>query len=450
MKLLIVQPTYYRDDDQKILYKTRGRTLQGLTLPYLAALTPTQWLVNLVDEQIEEINFSIAVDLVAITTWSVTARRAYDIADTFRSRGVTVIMGGPHIFFHADEALAHCDAVGIGEGEDIWTEMLADAAGQRLKTVYRAPRQHPLTDLPIPRYDKMARRLQPLTNIMHLVQRLLNTYTVQTSRGCPFRCDFCSERFFVGDRYRYRPVTEVVQEIQTISAKNVFFADSMFAGKKSHTVELMESLIPLNIRWSTLWSTYLCEDENFLDLAKRSGLLHVNMGMESINQASLLSMNKRQNHVDHYGQLLANLRQRGISYSLNFVFGLDDETPEVFSATLDFLYNHRVPVAYFYILSPHKGTPLYDKMLAQGRIRFTESAIRRTPGIQCEIIPPYGTPEEMEGNVRAMYQQFYRWSSMLRRLPPPTNKANLASWTLNMQQRQMARIDRAAQNHNWI
>jgi len=441
MKLKIIQPTYYTNGTNgsgQSLYKTRRRTLIGLTLPYLAALTPKDWDVELVDEQVVDIDFDAPVDLVAITTWTINSFRAYDISRKFRERGIPVIMGGPHTFFHSEEAIEHCDAVAIGEGEEIWPGMLQDAANNRLQKIYRAPKQHNLKGLPIPRYDLMR----------FGGNRLNRTYSLQSSRGCPFKCEFCSERFYIGDRYRYRPTEEIVDEVKRIKAKNVFFADSMFAGKKEHSMDLMEALIPLNIHWSTLWTTYLCRDEKFMDLAKRSGLLHVNMGMESISQETLASMNKNFNKVHQYDEILNSLRKRGISYSLNFVFGWDGETPDVFQATLEFLERHRVPVAFFYILSPHRGTPLYERMRQEGRI-IDEKHMRRTPGNVCDIKPLYCSPEELEENVQNLYDHFYSLPSMFRRLPLPVTKSNIASWILNISQRRMRRSERTLKNFDW-
>lgn len=438
-KLLIVQPTYYRSKSDFSLYKTKNRTLTGLTLPYLAALTPRDWTVELVDEQLMDIDFHASVDLVAITAWAINSFRAYDIARQFRARGIPVIMGGPHTFFHSDEAAQHCDAVGIGEGEDIWPVMLRDAAAGRLQKFYRASAPHDLKGLPLPRYELMNEK----------GFRWARTYSVQSSRGCPFKCDFCSERFYMGTRYRFRPVQEIVDEIRHIKAKNVFFADSMFAGKKDHSMELMEALIPLKIRWVTLWTAYLCRDQEFMDLAKRSGLLHVNMGMESISREVLAAMNKKFNKVDQYEEILFNLRKRGISYSLNFVFGYDEETPDTFDATLEFLEHHKVPVAYFYTLSPHKGTPLYNRLQAEGRL-IDETQLDRWPGSHCEIKPTYCSASELEERVRTMYDRFYSPWSMVRRLPLPVTKAHITSWVMNFSQRRMSRWDRPVKNHDWV
>jgi radical SAM superfamily enzyme YgiQ (UPF0313 family) len=206
----------------------------------------------------------------------------------------------------------------------------------------------------------------------------------------------------------------------------------------------MEALIPLKVRWSALWSAYLCNDGPFLDLAKRSGLLHVNIGIESINPQTLDAMNKRFNKAGKYDEMLANLRRRGISYSLNFIFGWDGESEGAFAATLDFLARHKVPVAYFNLLTPVKGTALYDRLSAAGRILSPED-IDRWPGQNCYIRPPYGTPGALERSVQQMYRDFYSLRAMFKRLPLPLTLSNIASWVINFSQRRMAQVE---QSHN--
>lgn len=435
MKLLIIQPSHYQSKSNLTLHKARKRTLVGLTLPYLAALTPREWEVTLIDEQLMDIDFKAPVDVVAITAWTINSFRAYEIADRFRERGVPVIMGGPHAYFYSDEAAEHCDAVGIGEGEKVWGLMLEEAARGRLKKVYRADHLPDLKNLPLPRYD--------LLNLQKY--GLIKTFSVQSSRGCPFTCEFCSERFYLGHSYRYRPVEEVIDEIKRSKAKNILFADSNFAGKISHTVELMEALLPLKVRWSALWSAYLCNNETFMDLAKRSGLLHLNIGLESINQDTLSGLNKRINQVKEYKNILQNLRKRGISYSFNFIFGWDAEKEDVFASTLAFLKKEKVPVAYFNILTPHKGTPLYERMKAENRIIDIDH-IGRWPGLKCYIRPTYCSPEELEERVKTIQREFYGYASMFARLPFPVTKANIASWVVNLSERKVSRSCGAAED----
>ena len=431
-RLLIIQPSHYRSKADRSVFRVRRRNVVPLTLPYLAALTPSDWKLKLIDEQLQPLDPEEPADLVAITTSTLTSLRAYDIADDFLRRGVPVILGGPHTFFHADEAGAHASAVGIGEGETIWPQMLEDARRGRLKKVYQAELLPDLAGLPLARYDLLD--LRPY--------RPFRTFTIISSRGCPFHCDFCSERLLLGERYRCRPVPEVIEEVKRCGSRSIFFGDSNFGGKRSHAMELMEALIPLKIRWSALWSSYLCNDGPFLDLARRSGLLHVNIGIESISPQTLDSMNKRFNKAEKYAEMLANLRRRGISYSLNFIFGWDGESEGAFAVTLDFLERHKVPAAYFNILTPVKGTPLYDRMKAEGRITNLDD-IDRWPGQNCYIRPPHGTPGALERNVQNMYRKFYSLRSMFSRLPMPVTQSNIASWVINFSQLRLARVEEA-------
>lgn len=434
-RLLIIQPSYYRSKAERTVFKVRRRPVVPLTLPYLAALTPPDWEIKLLDEQLEPVDFNYPAQVVAITTWTLHSLRAYDIADEFRRRGVPVIMGGPHTCFYAEETGGHCDAVGVGEAEGIWVQMLEDALQGQLKKTYQADLLPDLANLPLPRYELLnLRRYGPF-----------KTFTVSSSRGCPFRCEFCSERFLLGESYRCRPVGEVVEEIKRCGLRNILFGDSNFGGKRSQAMELMEALIPLKVHWSALWSSYLCNDGEFLDLARRSGLLHVNIGVESINPDTLNGMNKRMNKVSRYGEMLANLRRRGISYSLNFIFGWDGETEGAFEATLNFLREHKVPVAYFNILTPVKGTPLFDRMHGEGRIVNRED-IDRWPGQLCYIKPPYGSPEQLEHNVKKMYRNFYSLASIFSRMSLPVSKPNIASWVINLSQRRMAHAGPANNN----
>ncbi|MGB9481560.1 MAG: radical SAM protein, partial [Candidatus Acidiferrum sp.] len=423
-KLLIIQPSHYHSKNDRTIFKTHRRSLVPLALPYLAALTPPEWDVTLIDEQVQDVDFDCQPDLVAITSWTIHSARAYDIAREFRDRNIPVIMGGPHVWFHGEEAAERCDAIGIGEGEPIWSQMLQDATAGRLHKVYRASQMTSIAGLPTPRWDLLdLRKYGPF-----------KTFTLTSSRGCPMQCEFCSERLYLGGGFRMRPVDDVIEEIKRCGSKNIFFGDSDFGGKRAEAMKLMEAMIPLKLRWSALWTSFLCYDDEYMDLAERSGLLHINIGIESINPATLKGMNKKFNKVDKYGIMLENLRKRGISYSLNFIFGWDNETPEVFGATLDFLQREKVPVAYFNILCPEIGTMFYETMKKDDRILRLED-IGRFPGEFCHIKPKNFTAEELEKNVQDMYLKFYSWKSMFQRLPMPVSQANIASWIVNLSQR---------------
>ena len=427
-RILIIQPSRYVSKTNRTVVKNRRRSVVSLTLPYLAALTPPGWEITLLDEQSQEIVFECRPTLVALTTWTLHSVRAYDISREFRQRGVPVILGGPHACFYPEEAAEHCDAVGIGEGEPIWAQMLEDARQGRLQKFYRAPMVEDLSGLPLPRYDLLDLRKYGR----------FRTFTVMGSRGCPFHCDYCSERLYLGGKHRCRPVPEIIAELEACPAKQILFGDSNFGGKRSHAMELMEAMIPLKLRWSALWSAYLCNDAEFLDLAQRSGVLHVNLGIESIDGETLKGMKKEFNKVAKYAEMFRNLRQRGISYSLNFIFGWDTETPSVFQSTLDFLQQHKVPAAYFNVLTPEKGTVLFERLQREGRI-LNQEEIGRWPGQICHLQPKYCTPRELERHVQWMYREFYSLGAIFSRLPWPVTQANIATWVLNFSQRKMAR-----------
>ena len=425
-KLLIIQPSFYPSPGNREPVKVRHRQLVPLVLPYLAALTPPDWEVTLVDEMLQPVDFDTPADLVAITTWTINAHRTYDLAREFRKRGRKVIFGGPHVYFFGQEAQEHCDAVGVGEAEALWKTMLEDAQAGRLKNLYHAPQIKDLGNFPFPRYDLLDLR----------GYGLIKTFAVQATRGCPLACEFCSERLYLGGGFRVRPVNDVVEELKRIPSRNIFFAESNFGIKRKHAMELMEAIIPLKLRWSTLWSMNLCNDKEFLDLAQRSGLLHVNIGMESIDSQTIASMRKGQNKTDRYHAVLSDLRRRGISFSLNFIFGWDTETREVFPNTLRFLEDEKVPVAYFNLLTPDKGTSFYDRMLQQDRI-IDEHEVGRWPSQTCHIKPLYCSPNELERDVRGIHRRFYSLPSMIRRLPMPVNTSAIASWVLNFSQRKV-------------
>ncbi len=427
MKILIVQPTHFERPYSKKLYKSKARALIPLTLPYLAALVPEGHSITLVDEQIEELDFEQDFDCVLITSTILTSFRAYEIADRFRNRGIPVIIGGPHCTFYGEEVLEHADAIVVGEGETQIPKIIRELEGGGLsQKIYKAPEPHHLKGLPFPRYDLLSPKIFPR----------FPTYSVQTTRGCPYRCEFCAERYHLGEKYRMRPVDEVIEEIKHTGSKQIFFADSTFAGNRSRTMELMERLIPLKIRWSTLWNTFRCLDKEFMELAKTSGLLHINMGVESIKKDTLKNMNKKTTPADRLEEVVRILRKLGISFSFNLIFGWDTDRLEDFDATLDFLIKNKVHVAFFNVFSPHKGTKIYDRYLKEGRL-IDPHNMGRWPGIIAEIYPKNYSPKELEQNVLRLYREFYSWPSMLKRLPPPVTKAYIASWFMNIQERRL-------------
>jgi radical SAM superfamily enzyme YgiQ (UPF0313 family) len=410
MRILLVQPTTKYPDRKPLRSKTRW--LVGITLPYLAGLTPKGIQVDLADDRLTPLPFHRDYDLVGITTTCATAERAYEIAAEFRRRGRQVVMGGFHVSLHPEDALEHCDAVVVGEAEAVWQEMLEDARVKRLKPRYQASEFHDLAGLPRPRLELLDYRRYRV--------KILPT---QTSRGCPYHCAFCEVPIVYGHTYRRRPLGEVIDEIKTnvriTGLRNIYFIDDNLTGHREYAKELFKALMPLNLKWSCLWTINTSRDEELLDLAKKSGCNHVNIGIENVCPESIFSIEKVQNPVGEYEFLLERLRKRGIFYSLNFMFGLDGDHKELFAKTLAFLEKVKAPMAFFNVATPRRGTPMWDQLNQEGRVHNPDA--EKYLGMICNFFPKHMTPDECEAGVWRCFQQFYSFSSICRRLfMPPT------------------------------
>ncbi len=348
-RILLVQPTTVHLDGTP--HKTRWRLIMGLMIPLMAGLTPDDFDVTLCDERLENLDFDAGWDLVGMTTTIGASLRAYQLGDEFRKRGVPVVMGGFHATLQTEEALKHADAVVQGEADLVWEPLLRDWQDGKLKQIYKADKLHDLKGLPRPRHE-----------LLKLNKYLFKAVPVQASRGCPYRCSFCEIPVFYNGSYRTRPVSEIVEEIKQVMEVTGFrrfqFIDDQITGKHKFAKELFRALAPLNIRFSCLWTVNSNHDEEMLELAAKAGVFHVNIGVESISQDSLLSMNKIQNHTKDYKKLLKRLEHYGIYYSLNFLFGLEDDHPQIFEDTLKFLHEVKAPEAFFNTVSPRRGTPM--------------------------------------------------------------------------------------------
>src|SRR2546430_3943513 len=278
------------------------RLVPTLTIPYLAALTPSHWEVSFADDNHGEVDLDARPDLVAISVSTMSAVRAYELADAFRARGIPVVLGGWHVTLCPDdeEAASHADAVVVGEADDTWPALLADFERGRLKPRYVS---HNGADLAAyPRLDRGLLR----------GRGYLTTNLVQATRGCPYRCSFCSVST-VNPKYRRRPVDDVAAEIAAMRGRALFFIDDNVFVHREYTRDLFRALAPLRKKWIGEVSIDIAEYPELLDLAAASGLIGVLVGFESVLPASLQEMNKhRTNHVDRYRAQIRALHERGV------------------------------------------------------------------------------------------------------------------------------------------
>jgi radical SAM superfamily enzyme YgiQ (UPF0313 family) len=420
MKVLLVQPSRLQPDGT--VYKNRTRWLLGMTLPYVAALSPPGVEVAIKDDLYEDIDFDARYDLVGLTCMSHQASRAYQIADEFRRRGKPVVVGGFHATLAPDEALGHADAVVVGEAEGVWPRVLEDAAAGRLRGRYQSPALSDLKGLPSPRYDLIDLKRYRIPNL-----------PAQTTRGCPYACSYCEVTQVYGARFRYRPPDEVVEEVKTLmrlgNRKFVYFVDDIFNAHRKHAFAVMEGLKALKVHWTCLCTANVGDDGEMLDLMRASGCLHINIGMESVNPESLRSVNKKQNHADRYREQFAAIRKRGIEFSLNVMFGLDGDTKGVFDATVDRLIEYKAPISFMFILSPRVGLQIRDELAAQGRIDHSDWD--RYHSYEVVFEPKHMTRAELQDGFWRAQRRFYSLGSIARRLLPP-NRYALQSLPMNL------------------
>ena len=330
-----------------------------LSLATVAALFPRGTKIEIINDSIEEIDYDEKVDLVGITSITSTAPRAYEIADKFREKGITVIMGGMHSSALPQEAIKHVDAVVIGEAEGLIKPLVNDFKNGRLKKFYSSDKRPDLTKIPLPRTDLYQNKNEYYKE-MHMIQ---------TTRGCPFNCDFCTVTHFFGQTYRTRSVEDIVREIKTVSRRTViFFVDDNIAGNPKYAKKLFKALIPLNIKWFGQASLVLAKNRELLRLAARSGCLSLFVGIESVSPSSLKEVGKSMNKVEEYKESIKIFHDHGIAIIGAFIFGFDSDDKRVFEETVSFIDRNRIELPSLAILTPLPGTRLHDRMEKQGRI----------------------------------------------------------------------------------
>ena len=350
--------------------------------------------VKLENENIHPVEFFDGPDVVGISVTVDTLPRAMEIAAEFRSRGIPVIAGGIHITT-APETIPEdvFDALCIGPAEGTWPQIMEDLEKGALKKIYRCDGGFTGADILSPAYDAIDRRDYLYCNIVH------------TSRGCPFRCDFCYNSS-EGHPYLHRPIA---------GRRHVMFIDDNFAGDPAWTRKLLYAITPLKIRWNAAVSLNAALDTELLDLMKRSGCEGLFIGFESVNEESLRAVHKGQNSLARYDQAVRNIHDRGMMVNASFVFGLDGDTPETFRATLDWIVRNRIETVTSHIMTPYPGTVLYRQMEAEGRIICDDLSLYNTANVVFR--PAKMTAEELQAGYLWMYRQIYSFRNILRRMP---------------------------------
>lgn len=346
------------------LYRHRGgiwkKSLryQPLTLTTLAALVPSELEVDLqlFDEGIQDVPLDLDADLIGLTVITGTAQRAYELADHFRARGRTVVLGGPHVTLIPEDAAQHADAVVVGYAEDSWPQLLRDFQAGQLKPRYDQAVGLDLANRPFARRDLLPSH------------RYITKDVFEATRGCIHNCDFCVVPTAWGRKPYQKPVPDVVADIQQQEARKLIFVDLNIIADRDYAVQLFTALIPLKVQWYGLATVLLADDAELLQLAERSGCKGLLMGLESISPQNLRQNHKGFNSPDKFVRVVNRLHDHGIALQGCFVFGLDHDEPEVFLKTAEFAVQARIDLPRFAIVTPFPNTPLYKRLESEGRI----------------------------------------------------------------------------------
>jgi radical SAM superfamily enzyme YgiQ (UPF0313 family) len=379
-----------------------------LAIPTLASLTPPEHEVRVFDENIEEIDYDWGADLVGISVRTMFADRAYGIAERFRKRGVKVVLGGIHPSMCPEEALAHCDTVVVGEAESVWRKLLEDAEGSKLERTYRAETLADLTAWPAPARAALSKD-KYFSDI------------VQTTKGCPFHCEFCSVYSFDGQKIRNKTVDQVVKEIVEISGatakykrKSIFFADDNIIANKAFARKLFIALKPYNLNWSCQASINIAEEDELLRLMKACGCGAVLIGFESISKENLSRMDKGVNLKHDYLESIKRVQSHGILVHGSFILGYDFDTRDSFDELIDFIRESKLLMPLINILTPFPGTKLFDRLQKEGRILHKEW--NRYDGKNVVFKPLGMTPDELSDGYKRVIKEIYSFGSIKEKL----------------------------------
>jgi len=383
---------------------TRSLRYLPLTLPTLAALVPDDLdtEVACIDEGIEEVDVELEADLIGLTVITGTAPRAYELAARFRARGITVVLGGPHVTLVPDDAQPHADSIVVGYAEDSWPQLLRDHVAGRLQPRYTQAPDLDLAGRPEPDRSVLPRR------------RYLTTDVFEATRACIHNCSFCVVPFAWGRQPLQKPVEEIVAEIRRKGSQRAIFIDLNLVADRGYARRLFKGLIPLGIEWYGLATTLLADDLPLLDLAAESGCRGLLMGLESIEQANLDRNQKRFNTPDDYALVVERLHERRISLQGCFVFGLDEDGPDIFERTAQLAVDIGIDLPRFAIVTPFPGTALHDRLDAEGRILTHNWELY--DGQHVVFQPKRLSVDELQAGTEAAWKLAYSWPNIARRL----------------------------------
>ncbi|OIO76298.1 MAG: hypothetical protein AUJ85_00560 [Elusimicrobia bacterium CG1_02_37_114] len=414
MKLKLIAPkdTVNKDGlgwwNQDFWSLVTGRKMYGiarLNLPLIAGLTPPIAEITIIDENIEEINFDEKVDMVGISAYTALAVRAYQIADEFRRRGVKVVLGGIHPSVLPEEAIQHSDCVVIGEAENVWGGLINDFKEGNLKKFYHSEQKPDLKNQPIPRWDLLR-------------NEYYSTPTIETTRGCPYDCEFCSIKIFLGNKIRSKPIESVIREVEMLKSMGrnlLFFGDDNLMANKRYLKELLIRLIPLKTTFQASLPISLAKEEGLMKLLAESGCKRIVIGLESLSEENLKQMNKDKSYgPEKYIEYINKIQSYGIEMYGSFIFGYDCDDEYVFEDMVRFFDESNISAGAFHILTPYPGTRLFERLKNENRILHQNWELYDS--MHACFKPKLISPETLEKGFWWVQRQVFSYESIFKRL----------------------------------
>lgn len=390
---------------------------EPLMFGVLADRTPKDVALKLYDDRLENIPYDEEADAVAITVETLSARRAYDIAGQFRSRGIPVIMGGCHPTLVPDEAACYADAVVIGDAELVWPEVVNDLRRKKLRRIYRSPGLVSVEGIRV-RRDIFKDKIYSRAGF------------VETARGCTFDCNFCTVTQIYQRTLRCRPIQEVVRDVEYARSNGkrfIIFTDDNVVCNVKRAKELCRALIPLAVHWMGQGSIHVAQDRELLRLLCVSGCQWLFIGLETLSENNLKSMGKQWARCRlSYQEAIRRIHDAGINVEANFIFGYDEDDESSFDETLSFSIDQGLFMANFFPVMPFPGTPWYTVLEKQGRLLYPQWWLQKDFSARGAVFMPQRlSPEKLFDRCLRNQKEFMRWRSLLRRGSAANNLRNL-------------------------
>ena len=426
----------YSEKDKNIIFSWFNRSLRTFIKQSQFAIPPLSLMIlssievdgveqSICDMRFEEFPLNRQWDLVGISVQTGMAKKAFALADTLRSRGITVVLGGAHVTLFPESCEPHADVLVLGEADDLWKELLIDLTTASLKPLYRSDT---FPDLAISR---------PVMKTSLVNNRYFTTNLIQTGRGCQHSCDFCNVHLLNGHTLRRRAIADIVSEVTRFKGSDrriFFFVDDSINADPAYALELFRKLTPLKIRWFGQSTTTLGQQHELLETFARSGCMALLVGIESIEVTSRNAHKKNQNKASELSLAIKTIRSAGISLYGSFIYGLDGDTLETPAAILDFIGDTRLDVPGINILRPIPGTRVFQRLREEGRLLFDPldiTAFRYTFGQEMLYTPKNIPLDAFIESYSALTRQIFTMkSSITRGLAAPRAKSAVLLFNL--------------------